>query len=470
MLINNIAWLYDQGLIDAALIIAPKGVYLNFVNIEIPAHMPEHIRYKMAAWASDLTAKHVKTMQDMVAARHDLRIFVMNIEALSTKRGLAAAYKFLLLCRSALMAIDESTSIKSPSAARTKACIKLAKYTRYRRIMSGEPAANSPLNLYSQFEFLDPHLLGYGSYFAFKAHFAILEEMRIGGNKKHLHVAGYQNLEELNAIINPHSFIVKKADCLDLPQKIYVTRDVEMGPKQTKAYEQMRRQSIIELSTLEQQTSPLGQMSFDDFQGAEVSAVPTPLVTATIVITQLLRLHQIACGFIHSDTGERIELDETNDRIESLVQVCRESSEKVIIWATYRQSITDIIARLKQEFGEEAVVHFYGETNTADRQRAVKDFQDPKSPVRYFVGNPQTAGYGLTLTEAGTVVYYANSYDLEKRGQSEDRAHRIGQKKSVVYVDLVARGTIDEKIINTLKAKKRLSEIITPSNWRTFFK
>jgi SNF2 family DNA or RNA helicase len=477
MLIDTLAWLYDSGRVDAALIVAPKGVYRNWIDKEIPEHMPTHVRFAAANWVADAKKEDVEAMRVMAKAANDLRIFVVNVEAQPSKRGLEAAYKFLLGCRAPLMAIDESTSIKNPTATRTKACIKLARYTKYRRIMSGEPAANSPLNLYSQFDFLDPHLLGYGSFFSFKRRFARLVEMSTAGNRKFWHVAGYQNLDELHKIIAPHSFIVKKVDCLDLPEKIYQTRDVEMGEKQRKAYEQMRQQAIVELSSLSPDTFaktpvPLAQMSFDDLQGAQFEQEQRPAapqVTANIVITQLLRLHQISCGFLRTDEGEEIVFDETNDRMENLVEVCQESAEKVIVWATYRRSIKDIVARLRKEFGDDSVVHYFGDTSNDDRRAAISSFQNLKSSVRYFVGNPQTAGYGLTLTEAGTVVYYANSYDLEKRGQSEDRAHRIGQRKSVVYVDLVARGTVDEKILKTLKAKKQLSEIVTASNWRRLF-
>ena len=139
--------------------------------------------------------------------------------------------------------------------------------------------------------------------------------------------------------------------------------------------------------------------------------------------------------------------------MEELLNVLEETEGKVIIWANYRYSIFDIEKNLKKKFGDDTVVTSFGDTKDQDRQEIVARFQDEKSPVRFFVANQQTGGYGLTLTAAHTVVYFSNNYDLEKRIQSEDRAHRIGQKNNVTYIDIICENTVDENIVASLRNK-----------------
>jgi len=140
--------------------------------------------------------------------------------------------------------------------------------------------------------------------------------------------------------------------------------------------------------------------------------------------------------------------------------VLDEIEGKAIIWANYIYDIEHIVKEVKKEYGENSVVQYYGAISSEKRQEAIEKFQDPDSPVKFFVGNPQTGGYGITLTAASNVIYYSNGYDLEKRLQSEDRAHRIGQRKSVTYVDLVAPKTVDEKIKKALRKKINIASEI----------
>jgi len=175
------------------------------------------------------------------------------------------------------------------------------------------------------------------------------------------------------------------------------------------------------------------------------------LTTTVNALTQLMRLHQITCG--HSKLDDGTEISIPTKRTEELLSVIEETSGKVIIWANYRHDIESIKLELQKEYGMAAVGTYYGDTDEEERRRVVREFQDPESELRFFVGNPRTGGYGLTLTAASTVVYYSNSFDLEVRLQSEDRAHRIGQTKSVTYVDLMVPGTIDEKIVKALRDK-----------------
>jgi SNF2 family DNA or RNA helicase len=171
-----------------------------------------------------------------------------------------------------------------------------------------------------------------------------------------------------------------------------------------------------------------------------------------------MRLHQITCGHFKADDGTIQEFK--NNRMKELLELLEEMEGKVIIWANYVYDIENIVKTIGQEYGDDSIVQYYGAVASKKRQENIEKFQDPKSKVRFFVGNPQTGGYGITLTAASNVIYYSNGYDLEKRLQSEDRAHRIGQEKSVTYVDIIARKTVDEKIVKALRKKINIASAI----------
>ena len=438
VLIDNIAYLYGKGSINAVLIVAPKGVYNNWVEKELPQHLPDFITNKTVIWkaGSKKSEDAVQNLNEEYS--FDLKILVMNVEAFSTKKGARLAYKFVSL-HNALMAIDESTTIKNPTAKRTKNLITLGKYAKYRRILTGSPITKSPLDVYTQSQFLDPALLGYSSYYSFRAHFALLVDRQTGG-RTFKQVVGFQNLTELTELLSKFSYRVLKEDCLDLPDKIYLRREIELTPEQKKIYKELREYAIANLNNAE-------------------------VVTASSVLTQLLRLHQVSCGFVSQEDGELQELK--NNRVSELMQILDETSGKVIIWANYQYDIERIYRAISEAHGPESVGTYYGATSDSDRKTLVADFQDPDSPVRYFVGNTQTGGYGLTLTAAHTVVYYSNSYDLEKRLQSEDRAHRIGQTSKVTYIDLFCKDTVDEKIVKALREKLDVAkQVLGEEQWK----
>lgn len=423
MLINNGAMLYDRGSINAMLIVAPKGVYRNWYRSEIPKHMPDHISYKMACWNPTPRKAEKLEMEQMMNAVDDMRILIMNIEAFSTEKGQQFAKTFLRVTK-AFMAVDESTTIKTPTAKRTKAIVKIGKEARYRRIATGSPVTKSPLDLYSQCEFLSEDCLNYNSYYAFQARYAVLVERKMPTHT-FKQIIGYRHLDELKGKLDRFAFRVTKDECLDLPDKIYMRRDVELTDEQKKAYEQMK---LMALSVLDE-----------------------GMVSTNNALTQLMRLHQIACGYVKLDDGQEIDLP--NNRLSELMALLAESNGKVIIWANYRKNIEDIKLAIQKEYGMTSVAAYYGDTAAEDRQEIVEKFSDPEDELRFFVGNPTTGGYGLTLVSSHTVVYYSNSFDLEKRLQSEDRAHRIGQTEKVTYIDLIATKTVDEHIVKALRNK-----------------
>ena len=430
VLVDNMAILYDKGKINGALIIAPKGVYRNWLEQEIPIHLASHIKPKMVLWTASTSKTKEKEYQTLFETGFDLHVLIMNVEAFSTKKGAEFAYKFLRTHKT-LMAVDESTTIKNPSAKRTKTIITLGKHATYRRILTGSPVTKSPLDLYSQCTFLDEGLLDFTSYYAFRNRYAHMIDRNFGGRRVQI-VGSYQRLDELEKTLKNFSYRVQKKDCLDLPKKIFINRTVELTAEQDKAYQTMKSAALAQLNG--------------------------KLATAPHTLTQLMRLHQITCGHFKSDDGEITNLK--HNRITELMDVMDEMEGKVIIWANYIHDIEEIVKTVKKKYGDNSIVQYYGAISSDDRQKAIKLFQDPKSPVKYFVGNTQTGGYGITLTAASNVIYYSNSYDLEKRLQSEDRAHRIGQHKPVTYVDLIAPKTVDEKIIKALRGKINIASQI----------
>jgi len=438
VLVDNMAMLYDKGKINGALIIAPKGVYNTWFSQEIPQHLPSHIQPKMVLWTALTSKTKDKEYRLLFETGHDLHILIMNVEALSTKKGLEFAAKFLR-SHETMLAVDESTTIKNPSAKRTKSILLLGKQAKYRRILTGSPVTKSPLDLFTQCNFLNEFLLGFDSFYAFRNRYAHMIERNFGGRRVQL-VGSYKRLDELSDKIKTFSYRVLKEDCLDLPDKIYIKREVDLTDEQSKAYATMKSAALALLK---------GKMA-----------------TAPHVLTQLMRLHQITCGHLKNDDGTTTTLK--NNRIKELLSLLEEVEGKVIIWANYIYDIENIVKTISEEYGEDSIVQYYGATKSEDRQKAIEKFQDLNSKVRFFVGNPQTAGYGITLTAANNVIYYSNGYDLEKRLQSEDRAHRIGQEKSVTYVDLIAPKTVDEKIVKALRAKMNIANTIMDEDWRAW--
>lgn len=449
--IDNFSCLFQHNLIDGVLIIAPKGVYRNWTSKEIPQHMPDHLQRRMMYWSTkkkDFNAiekmADVGPLPEMV-----LDILVVNIDALIMKRNEEILTRFLETHR-AMIIVDESTRIKNPSAKRTKAAIRLAKKAKYRRILTGSPILNSPLDLYSQCDFLSPAVtntrariyqdnpLGFSNFYSFRARYAIMKKATFGGITREFPVA-YKSLDELGERLKGFSSRITKEECLDLPDKIYLTREVPLSDDQRKYYNEMAKKSRVLLEGLDHEEDP---------------------IYAKIALTQLLKLHQISTGFISTDDGHVVKIDSNRSKeLLALVDELDLNSGKVIVWSNFVSAIEEVIEVLSEKFGPESVVHFYGATSDEDREKAKVEFQDPKSPVKFFVGNPSSAGMGITLTQATTVIYYSNSFSLEHRLQSEDRAHRVGQTKNVTYIDFVST-PLDRDVIDALKNKKNISDVV----------
>jgi SNF2 family DNA or RNA helicase len=422
VLIDNMSMLYDKGKVNGALIIAPKGVVGTWYTNELPTHLPDHIENVTVLWQPNITKKQQESLDTLFQEGEGLHILIMNVEAFSTDKGRLFASKFMS-CHNTLMAIDESTTIKNPSAKRTKNILALGKEAKYRRIMTGSPVTKNPLDLFSQCYFLDPFLLDFHSYYSFRNRYAEMKTMHAHGRSIQI-VSKFRHLGELSESLQSFSYRVLKEDCLDLPDKIFIKRQITLTPEQRKLYDQMKKQALAILE-------------------GKVSSTKNSL-------TQLMRLQQITCGHFTDDTGKTQPI--VNNRISELMNVLEDVEGKAIIWAHYQYDMKHIMQEIEKVYGPGSMVDYYGLTPKEVRQDHITKFQnDPK--CRFFIGTPSTGGYGITLTAANTVIYYSNGYDLEKRLQSEDRAHRMGQKKPVTYVDINAEDTVDEKIVKALRSK-----------------
>jgi SNF2 family DNA or RNA helicase len=417
--IDNAAYLFQDKKIDFVYVIAPNSVYQNWKK-EIKIHCPEEVNMYIWKVTKDKTFEYDP---------NKLTFILMNVEALSHASGKKWLEKKLMKTgMRSMIILDESTSIKNLKASRTKSIIKLGQLARYKRILTGSPVTKSPLDLFSQCAFLDKQLLGYDTFTVFKARYAVMYNIERGGYSIQI-PKYYVNLEELEYKIKNFSYRVRKKDCLDIPPKMYVQRHVELPDEQRQAYERLKQNALIILKD--------DEVSYNN------------------KLTELLKLQQVANGFVKTNEGEIVEF-KSNAKLKELMSVLEETQDKCIIWANYVYNIEMIKAKLKETYGEDSVVSIYGKDSVEVRNDAVENFQS-NDRCRFLVGNPTVGGYGLTLTAAKYVIYFSNSYNLEVRQQSEDRAHRHGQTSQVTYVDIIAKDTVDEMVLHNLENKVELS-------------
>jgi SNF2 family DNA or RNA helicase len=285
-----------------------------------------------------------------------------------------------------------------------------------------------PLDVFSQCKFLHPEALPYRTYTAFKSTFA--EETLITlQNRSFRKITGYKNLTMLTAQLSPFSLKLDKKDCLDLPPKVFTERVVPLTRDQERIYRDMRDLCIAQMENGE-------------------------IVTASMALTKLVKLHQILTGFVVDDEGQPHPI--SNHRIESLLDVAQVTSP-LVIFCAYRYNVVQLKQALEEAHGEGSVVTYYGDTPKKDREEAVERFQSGYAD--FFIGT-SAAAKGITLHRASTMIYYSNSYSLETRLQSQDRIHRIGQDRKCTYVDLVTPSSLDEMILKALTQKKDLADTI----------
>lgn len=513
LIIDTVCHLHLHKDLTGLLVIAPNGVHGNFLMQEWPVHVWDgidwvgHVHYTSKAG----TRAGKSGAEKVCDSGKKLAVLVMSYDAVRTKVGFDLATRFLKAHR-AMMLLDESTAIADPGTERSKRIAKLGPMAVYRRVMSGTPVAEGPFKIFNQMKFLDVNYwknYGYTSFFVFKQSFALFKTQRAAQGHQFQQLLRYQNLDYLQKLIADHSSRVLKEDALDLPPKLYSRVEFELDPKQRKIYDDLvntlraeidaehtleAATALIRLTRLQQITSGFvvaGEMPPPAI--GDVVQYATPDNSGVLVgeITNLDGDNALCLGTLtHGETAtenqvfqvdlklpgvarlvaanpktiEIFEKPADNPRLDALLTILEPITHKVIIWARFRKDI-DLICNA---LGDKAV-RYDGAVNDAGRLAALDRFRNDDS-VRYFVANPAAISMGVTLTQAKTVIYYSNTFQLEKRLQSEDRAHRIGQDVSVNIIDMVATDTVDEHIVATLRKKFDLAASVVGDRLREWLK
>lgn len=465
VILDDTAHNWRLGRINCLIIVAPNSVKTNWVNNdaspennpddwdEVIKHLAPDVKYFKFAYSANQDAKYKiaesKFFEKLALRKSELAIFATNVEGLHSKKSQDIMNK-ITMSRKYMIAVDESTRIGNRSANRTKLCIKYRKKAQMARIASGTPVIKSPLKAYSQLNFLDENILNEPSYTAFSARYSVRKSNLNPGDRGNAFdpVMYYVNTDELSEKIAGCSYRVKKEDCLDLPDKIYLKRHLQMTPNQMAAYKQMREDSMVFLRNR---------------QG---------VLTAPTVLAQLVRLQQITAGYlpiIDQTTGEQTGIQKIDDgysgKVQEAIDLISDSDEKCIIWCKYRFEIEEMCNALSDE--KIKYVQLHGGIGEKERIVSRQSFQNDPS-VKVFVGQVRTGGIGITLHAASMVIYLSNTFSTEDRVQSEDRAHRIGQTRNVTYYDLIYKNTIDVRILNVLRDNKKLSEEIMKDGYSSW--
>ena len=469
VVLDNYGELELAGQCKDLLVIAPAGAYREW-ETEVSKHCSRDLQHRamVLTWASKATSQTAQRLEAAFMAHSGPRVLLMNVEALSTVQRARA------LCRAfigpqCMLAVDESTTIKNPASKRSRFVLEhLGPRVGWRRILTGLIAPRSPLDLFAQYKFLDTSILGYDNIISFKRRYAIEEfvcmwpneqltamlaqrGVRVNGMdrlqmlatlRRYTYVPmisivkGYQHEDELYQKTAPHSYRATLAECYDMPAKQYMIRNVTMTTEQARLYRELRDFATTELASMDH-------------------------VTATHVLTRMLRLHQILCGHTKDEQGNVHAVP--SNRVTALLDLLEEIEGKVVIWCSYQYDVQQISVALRAAYGDLAVVHFWG-GNVPTREEEQRRFQtDPQ--VRFMVATPSAGGRGRDWAVADTVIYYSNTDNLEYRMQSEERAQAVGKRNSVAYIDLMVPNTVDKIFVQNMRDKINMSTRIDGANY-----
>jgi len=382
-------------------------------------------------------AQRLKELNDLVRFPYPhLKVAVINYE--STWRE--DIFDRLLAFDADLIIADESQRIKTHDAAQSKAMHQLGDKARYKLILSGTPVQNEAIDIFSQYRFLDPSVFGL-NFYSFKNRYCVM------GGFEQRQIIRYRDLDQLIKKEHSIAYRVTKGEALDLPEQTFENRYITLSKKERNIYDRLRRDSFAEL----------------DGGGT---------ITATTVLTKLLRLQQFTGGFLVEDDAARPQLV-SRGKLDALADILQdyvvEGKKKLVIFARFIPEVMEIIKLATDMVGKHGMqtVAIYGDIKKELRGDIVQQFQtDPATTV--FVGQIDTAGTGITLTAADTCVYYSENFNYATYEQSLSRIHRIGQRHPCTYIHLVAEKTVDELILKSLAAKEDLAKTIV-DDWRQFF-
>lgn len=485
-LIDNAAILYCDGAISGLFYLGPSGLHRNFITKEIPKHLMDEIaeRVKFMYWRTDKaeTKWHQEEARALLAYK-GFRILSMSYDGIMTDAGRTLAKEFLTSTR-CLYGADESGRIANPKAARTVRVVASGPFAAFRRSMTGTPVANAPWDVHQQIQFLDSEFWaqhGLASYETMQAQFGIWEKVgrrvpvaqaKRGNSLVHYYAKNgipeelqvsydivkkkdgspsgvafmkiprlttdeetgrpvYKNLNKLRSIIAPIRDRVLKKDALDLPPKLHTTIEYDISPAQQEAYDSLRK------------------------LGFAIIQETGETCSANIALTVLLRLQQIACGYLVADINPdnveepRVRPIMPNPRIDLLMELTEDLSHPALIWGRFQADIEQILAALKKQ-GKKAAPYYGG---ISDEECGENENLFHNGDIQFLCLSQSKGGEGLTLVEAQTAYFYSNSFSMRQRAQASDRPHRIGQTHAVNEVDIVARGTVDEKLILSFQSK-----------------
>lgn len=417
MAIDAASAMYLDGLVGSVFIACPVGVR-NTWKHEFGVHCPVPYNIQMITGDKDPDAPLPGV----------LNVAIVGIESLAVGRAFSRSANFMLNAARPVIIVDEAHLIKNHSASRTKNVKTLSMNCKYRWFLTGTPVANHIGDLYSLFDYLDPDIIGFPDYWTFMQRYAIY------GGYENRQIIGWQHTEEILEAVEPYMFKALKKDCLDLPPKVYITREVKMSTQQSSIYKNLKKDKAV------------GNL------------------TTKGSLDLALRLHQIAGGWSANmnSVGESIgmlPIVTTPPKVSEVLDILEECSDQsVVIWCVYRHEVDALVRAIGNSIGKDKVVEITGGVSESGRWEAVKAIQS--GDARVMIGTAASGGVGITLTAASVVIYFSNSFKYTDRVQSEDRCHRAGQKKSVTIIDLVAPGTVDENIIQALSVKCDLSDWI----------
>ena len=436
--IDTAAHLYLRGEIKGLFILAPNGVHVNWALDEIPAHMVEEAKARVFLWETRRKGAQYfqAAFQEFLAASDGLAVLAMSYHALMTPEGAKAAKKFLT-SRPCLYVADEATCFKTPNAKTTKRVLASSRHAPYRRVLNGTPVADSPFNAYTQVRFVDltawKEAFGIKNFTDFKVFFGVWQWIK-RGKKDVPQIVEYRNLDRMQTVMNQVGSRILKEDVLDLPPKLYSKVYFDLSPEQQRVYDELHEEYRTWLDG--------------------------DSVTAELAIVRMTRLQQIASGYVPTDNAKDEParmIGTTRPRIQALVELLEQVPRQGIVWAKYDLDvdlITEAMRRRKWSY-----VVYDGRTPDDARQAGRRAFQ--AGEARFFVSKVAAAGLGLNLHAADTVIYYNNTFSLSRRLQSEDRPHRIGQKNTVNYWDILGRGTIDVPVLTNLREKRQVASEVT---------
>lgn len=485
IIIDDFGVMEKVGEVDDLLVICPAGAYRTW-SLAFKEHASLDLikRARIYVWSADQTSAAHNRALDAFLRRRGPRILLVNIEALSSvarARNLVLEFASQGKCYGV---VDESTTIKNVDAERAKFITeKLKPRLMVRRILTGLPTPRSPLDLFGQFLFLDPAILGYDNYVTFERRYADIQKICIlpiaklrgmlakrvgkrfklegigtvdvadlGRNDVLLELEragvyvqtipklrGYRNEEELAVRIKDYSYRVRLEDCYDMPPKTYAIREVAKTKEQERNYREM----------LEQCTTELASMTY---------------VTADNVVTRMLKLHQILCGHVIDEDGDEREIPE--NKTQAVLDLLEEYDGKAVIWVCYDHDIGKVVSALRKAYGPGSVARFWGGNRKTREAESDSFMTDPE--CRFMVATSAAGKFGRTWTIANLLIYYASTNNLEHRSQSEERASGVDKTDFVNCVDLVVPGTVEVKILEAIREKMNMSDIITGDDWRSW--